>query len=402
MEKGWDKVMLNQLLKKLIRASAGRVRSITAVIGLFIAMILILAAAQIQSNYQQILYSKTSQDSIADFLVINKTVTDNNIGETTLSDAEINDLKNQPFVDKIGTLTPSRFRVGVQSISKRIPFYTDFFFESVPDEFLDVSTPDWQWNENSNFIPMIIPNMFLDMYNFGYAQSQHLPQLSQDLVKALPVQIDIQTSTGVVNYYGKVVGFSDRISSVLVPQPFMDWANKKFGNGENIQPSRVIIQTKDAADPQLTDYLSKHNLSTNTEKTRFEKYRSTINFAVITSWIIGIAMFLFAIIVFTLFIELTIASAKEEIGLLITLGAAPKQLQRFLRKQFLPSNIITILIALLIIAGFQFWLQKSLAAQNIFVHQYLSPYTLFAALTMLLLLIFINNYSIKKYIRLNA
>ena len=208
-----------------------------AVIGLFIAMLLILAAVQIQSDYQQILYSKTSQDSIADFLVINKIVTDKNIGSTTLTAAEINDLKQQPFVEKIGALTPSRFRVGVQSISKQIPFYSDFFFESVPDEFLDVTSPDWKWNENSTFIPMIIPNMFLDMYNFGYAQSQHLPQLSQDLVKNLPVQIDIQTPAGIVNYYGKVVGFSDRISSVLVPQPFMDWANKKFGTGANQQPS---------------------------------------------------------------------------------------------------------------------------------------------------------------------
>jgi hypothetical protein len=391
--------MLNQLLKKLIRTSAGKSRNTMAVAGLFIAVLLILAAVQIQSNYQQILYSKTSQDSIADFLVINKTVTDKNIGETTLTDAEINDLKQQPFVEKIGTLTPSRFRVGVQSISKRIPFYTDFFFESVPNEFLDVNSPEWQWNETSNFIPMIIPNMFLDMYNFGYAQSQHLPQLSQDLVKELPVQIDIQTSTGVVNYYGKVVGFSDRISSVLVPQPFMDWANKKFGTGENMQPSRVIIQTKDAGDPQLAEYLSKHELSTNTEKTRFEKYRGMINGVVITSWAIGIAMFLFALVVFTLFIQLTIASAKEEIGLLITLGAAPKQLQYFLRKQFLPSNVITIILALLIVFGLQFWLQKNLAAQNIFIHQYLSSYTLFAAVIVLLLLVFVNNHSITKYIK---
>ena len=248
-----------------------------AVIGLFIALLLILSAVQIQANYQQILYSKTSQDSIADFLVINKIVTDKNIGEATLSNAEINDLKQQPFVEKTGTLTPSRFKVSVQSISRQIPFYSDFFFESVPDEFLDVNTPAWQWNENSNYIPMIIPNMFLDMYNFGFAQSQHLPQLSQDLITSLPVQINIQTSTGVVNYYAKVVGFSDRISSVLVPQPFMDWANKKFGTDVNQQPSRIIIQTKDAASPQLAAYLQKHNLSTNTEKTRFEKYRGIIS-----------------------------------------------------------------------------------------------------------------------------
>ena len=393
--------MLNQLLKKLIRTGSGRSRNTMAMIGLFIAMLLILAAVQIQSNYQQILYSKTSQDSIADFLVINKTITDKNIGEATLADAEINDLKQQPFVEKIGTLTPSRFRVGVQSISKQIPFYTDFFFESVPNEFLDVNTPDWQWNENSNFIPMIIPNMLLDMWNFGFAQSQHLPQLSQDLVKALPVQIDIQTPAGVVNYYGKVVGFSDRVSSVLVPQQFMDWANQKFGTGTNVQPSRVIIQTKNADDPQLAAYLSSHHLTTNAEKTRFEKYRSIINAVVITSWVTGALMFLFALLIFTLFIQLTIASAKEEIVLLITLGAAPKQLQHFLRKQFLPANIITIILTVVIISVLQYVLQRKLAAQNIFISQYLSYYTLTAAAIILLLLTFVNNRAIKKYIRYN-
>jgi hypothetical protein len=394
--------MLSSLLKKLIRTASGRNRNTMAVIGLFIAVLLILAAVQIQSNYQQLLYSKTSQDSVADFLVINKIVTDKNIGAATLTLAEINDLKQQPFVEKIGTLTPSRFRVGVQSISRQIPFYSDFFFESVPDEFLDVNTPDWKWNETSTFIPMIIPNMFLDMYNFGYAQSQHLPQLSQDLVKNLPVQIDIQTANGVVNYYGKVVGFSDRISSVLVPQPFMDWANKKFGTDVNQQPSRVIIQTKDAADPQLTDYLLKHNLSTNSEKTRFEQYHGIINAVVIISWITGGLMFLFALLIFTLFIQLTFASAKDEIVLLITLGAAPKQLQSFLRRQFLPANIITIVLTLIIISVLQYVLQRTLAAQNIFISQYLSYYTLLAALIILLLISFVNNNSIKKYIRYNS
>jgi hypothetical protein len=393
--------MLNNLLKKLIRTGSGKSRNTMALVGLFIALLLIFSAVQIQSNYHDLLYSKTSQDSIADFLVINKTVTDKNVGNTALTQTEINDLKQQPFVEKIGTLTPSRFRVGVQSVSKQIPFYTDFFFESVPNEFLDLNTPDWQLNENSSFIPMIIPNMFLDMYNFGFAQSQHLPQLSQDLVKNLPVQIDIQTQNGIVNYYGKVVGFSDRISSVLVPQSFMNWANEKFATNVNTQPSRVIIQTKDAADAKLTDYLSKHNLSTNAEKTRFEKYRGIINAVVLISWITGGLMFLFALLIFTLFIQLTVASAREEIILLITLGAAPKQLQRFLTKQLIPSNIISIAIALIIVAALQFLLQHVLASQNIFVSRYISYYTIITAAILFLLLGFVNVQSIKKYIRYN-
>jgi hypothetical protein len=393
--------MLNQLLKKLIQTAGGRSRKAIAIVGLSIALLLILSAVQIQANYQQLLYSKTSQDSIADFLVINKTVTDKNVGSATLSDAEINDLKQQPFVERIGTLTPSRFKVGVQSISKQIPFYSDFFFESVPDEFLDVNTPAWQWNESSNYIPMIIPNMFLDMYNFGFSQSQHLPQLSQDLITSLPVQINIQTPTGAVNYYGKVVGFSDRISSVLVPQPFMDWANKKFGEAVNQQPSRVIIQTKDASSPQLAGYLKTHNLSTSTEKTRFEKYRGIITTVVAISWVMGGLMFLFALIVLTLFIQLAIASAREEIYLLITLGASPRQLQRFLRRQFLPANIITVIATLAIVAALQFILQKILATQNIYISTYISPYTIMAAFIILLLIGIVNNRAIKKYIHYN-
>ena len=80
--------MLNSLLKKLIRTGSGS-RNTLAVAGLFIALLLIFSAVQIQSNYHDLLYSKTSQDSIADFLVINKIVTDKNIGNTGLTQAEI-------------------------------------------------------------------------------------------------------------------------------------------------------------------------------------------------------------------------------------------------------------------------------------------------------------------------
>jgi hypothetical protein len=41
--------------------------------------------------------------------VINKIITNKNVGEATLSADEINDLKQQPFVEKIGALTPAIF-----------------------------------------------------------------------------------------------------------------------------------------------------------------------------------------------------------------------------------------------------------------------------------------------------
>jgi hypothetical protein len=394
--------MLNELLKKLIRTSAGRIRFILAVVGLSVALLLILSAVQIQANYYQLLHSKTNQDSIANFLVINKTVTDKTAGATNLTDAEIDDLKKQPFVDAIGVLVPCRFKIEAQFASDQVPIHSDIFFESVPDEFIDVQSKDWQWNDNSKFIPMIVPNQFLDMYNFGFAASQDLPQLTQEFVKNLPIEIKIKSLLGGEVFYGKVVGFSDRISSVLVPEPFMKWANQKFGTGQNTEPSRVVIRTKDPGNPQLVSYLQAHGFSTDADKTRFSKYRQVVDTVVNISGITGALMLLFALLIFTLFIQLTVASAKDEINLLITLGAAPKQLRRFLMKRFFPPNIIIMIIVLIILALLQLLLQTELETRSMFVSPLLSYTTIIAGLIILLVLWFVNKWSIKKYVVNNS
>jgi hypothetical protein len=116
----------------------------------------------------------------------------------------------------------------------------------------------------------------------------------------------------------------------------------------------------------------------------------------------GGLMLLFALLIFTLFIQLTIASAKEEIILLITLGTSPKQLQRFLRSQFLPTNIVVIIVTILIVSILQFVLQKMLATQNIFIDWHISYYTILVGMIALFILTLVNNRAIKRYIRYDA
>lgn len=110
-------------------------------------------------------------------------------------------------------------------------------------------------------------------------------------------------------------------------------------------------------------------------------------------------MLLFALLVFSLFIQLTIASTSKEINLLITIGAAPRQLQTFLMKQFLPLNIIIVLLSLVAVAIGQFFLGNLLQNQNMYVSQWLSGYTILAAFVILAVLWFVNLSTIKKYIR---
>lgn len=393
-----NKEIWTGLLKKLIRTGVGRTRFSMAIIGLSVALLLLLTAVQVQVNYNNLLHSKNNRDSIANFLVVNKTLNDQNLGNAVITPSEISELKQQPFVESVGLLTPSQFKASIQSASDRFPFYTDIAFESVPDEFIDVTSKDWKWDSGAAFIPIIAPNLFLDFYNFQFSFSQNLPQLTPEVVKMILFKVNVYSSEGMRTFNGRVVGLSDRISSLLVPQGFMDWANKSSGKAVEARPSRVIIRTTDAGHPAMAPYLKSKGLSTDTDKMRFSKYRQVVDLVVRISGVTGVILLLFAMLVFTLFIQLTIASCKEEITLLITLGASPGQLRRFLMKQFFPVNIFMITASLVLVAMLQYWAHTGLAKQNIFLPAMLSLCTFFAAIALLLLIWYVNRVTIHKYV----
>ncbi|MEN9684965.1 MAG: hypothetical protein RLZZ28_751 [Bacteroidota bacterium] len=390
---------LNRLFKKLIHTAAGRKRFVLATIGLSLAVLLILAAVQLQANYDELLHSKTNRDSVANFLVINKELSDRNIGATALSKEEIEDIKNQPFVEKVGLLTPSRFKASIQSSSDRFPFFTDIAFESVGAEFIDVQSSGWDWKETSPYIPIIAPNMFLDFYNFQFSFSQNLPQLTQQVVQMIVFKVNVYTPNGILSFNGRVVGFSDRISSLLVPESFMQWGNRQFGKSQDSKPSRLIIRTRDPGNPALVQYLQAKKLVTDADKTRFSRYRKIVEMVVNLSWISGAILFVFAMMIFTLFIQLTIASCKEEIILLITLGVAPQQLRKFLMRQFFPVTVWIVLLSLILIAVLQWLFASILSARQIYLSALPSLNIVWVALLVLLLIRLSNLAAIRKYIR---
>jgi len=389
---------LNLILKKIIGDGIGRTNKITALVGLSVAIFLLLTSIQLQINYHNLLNNKNNKDSIANFLVINKILTDATLGKTAIEDSIIKDIQQQPFTESVGELTPSKFKASIESNSSRFPFYTDISFESVPKDFIDVQGTNWYWNEQSPYVPIIIPTLFLDFYNFQFSLSQNLPQLTPDIIKMIVFKVSIHLKTGLVSYNAKIVGFSDRISSMIVPQEFMNWGNHQFSTDTTNTVSRLIIRTKDPGSPLLSEYLKKHQLTTDADKTRFSKYRKVVDTVVFIAGITGGLLLVFALLVFTLFIQITIASCKDEITLLIVLGTSPKQLSNFLIKRFFPINIWLVAGAIIAISFLQYFLHEFLKIQHIYIDKMISGYTFGIAGLILLLIWWVNMRSIKRYI----
>jgi len=392
------------LLKKIIQTGIGKGRLLMATLGLGIAMLLLLVAIQAHTDFNQLLYSSKNQNESADFLVINNKITNAMMGQpekSMFTPEEMDKIRQQPFVEAAGFITSSQFKVTAAAPGE-LQFYTDMFFESVPDAFIDVQNEAWEWEEGDRTIPIILPNDFLNLYNFGFALSQHLPQVSQETVKNLPVKITISRGLLSAEFTGRIAGFSDRISSFLVPASFMEWANERFGSGKAVAPSRVVIKTRDPSNPALVRFLEDNGYTTNQDKVKYSKTKLIVQTIVSVIGFFGVVLLLFALLVFSMFIQLVIASCKREIQLLVMLGTAPGQLRRYLLRQFAPLYLVTGLAALVMVALLQWWASRALAAHAMHVSPWPGIGTLIAAALVLLLVYWVNNRNIRKYIAQNS
>lgn len=247
-----------KLIWKLLRENISKPQLIGFAVTSLIGMSIVLLAFQFYFDINPLF---TGKDKLLkeDFLTITKKV--GILGGLSsrsngFSQNEIDDLKKQSFVKNVGAFTPSQFNVfgGFNSQKLGIAFNTEMFFESVPDQFIDVASDSWRFSPVDNTVPIILPKNYLDLYNFGFAQASSMPRISEQLIGLINLDISITGRNGLRQQMkGRIVGFSNRLNSILVPETFMTWANQQYG-GTPSEPARLIIEVSNIADPNLSGY----------------------------------------------------------------------------------------------------------------------------------------------------
>ncbi|MDD3036799.1 ABC transporter permease [Bacteroides sp.] len=348
---------MNTLVWKLLRQHI----SIGQLTGFFLAnlfgMMIVLLSVQF---YKDVIPVFTEGDSFMkkDFIIATKRIS--TLGTFTnksnaFSPEEITDLKKQSFTKTVGTFTPSQFKVsaslGMQETG--INLSTEMFFESVPDEFVDINLDKWHFNKDSHTIPIIIPRNYLNLYNFGFAQSRSLPKISEGLMSLIQMNIILRGNGQVEQFKGNIVGFSNRLNTILVPQSFMDWANKNFAPDTEAQPARMIIEVNNPADSAIARYFQQKGYET--EDGKLDAGKTTYFLRLIVGIVLGVGLFIsilsFYILMLSIFLLLQKNTTKLESLLLI--GYSPSSVA-------LPYQILTVglnIIVLLLSIGIVSWLR---------------------------------------------
>jgi len=346
-----------KILRKLLLGGSHTVRLASALLSLCIGTTLLLLSVMIWWNFQELLSGRGDNDSLGStFLTISKRVTNEKMGKTQLtlfSDNDIKAIKAAPQVQDVGVLIANRFPV-YATMNDSLGFSTEMFLEAAPDRFIDKKPEDWYWQPGSS-VPVILSSDFLNMYNYSFALSQGLPQLSEASVQAVSFNLKVGVGTMAQTYKARVVGFSDRITSVLVPDSFIVFNNRVFAPGAMTLPSRLIVKAKDPSDKAFVEYLSKNDYVTNNEQLRWSKLRSVVEVVSGATGILAILLMAVGALVFILFIELTIAKAQHSITLLLQIGYGPDFLSRFMMKRFFPLLIITALLSMCVAVGAQYY-----------------------------------------------
>jgi hypothetical protein len=276
----------------------------------------------------------------------------------TFTDEEVDSLLNVEGTTKVGKFTANTFKAMAEAdFGGGQVVRTELFFESVPDKFMDTRPSGWNWAPEDESVPIVIPTDYLALYNFGFAPGQGLPQISPDVAKLSNFNILISGPKGQQVFAARIAGFSDRINTVLAPQNFLDYCNSHFVGEQLRAPSRVIVETNNAA--ALEKWMKQNGYETNKESMQSGKTKAIAQQVFLLTMGFAALIVLLSLGSFFQFTDLVVARSDQEIKTMLYLGYTVKTIAAKLFMQIMG----------LVMAAFVFAIATGLFARKIVLSQ---------------------------------
>lgn len=311
-----------KLIWKLLRKHISVFELAVFFVANLIGMAVILGGIQIYSDLSPMLSGEKSLIG-NDYMIISRPV--ERVGNETpkFTAEDIEELRGEEFVENLGVFASSKFRVdgGIEFKGKKLS--TMMFFESVPDEFIDVDSEDWVFDPDSEIIPIILPRNYLNLYNFGFSQTQGLPNITEDMIKRVEMSIRLSGNGNLDYYTGYVVGFSDRLNTILVPMSFMTWANGYYSTDVSGDATRLILEVKNPSAPEVVNFMEEHGYVAEDKPSESSKALFLLQVCVAIIVGIGVVFSLLSIIILTLSIYLLLQKNVNKLENLVLIGYKP-------------------------------------------------------------------------------
>ncbi len=337
-----------KLVWKLLRQHISAAQLFGFFVANLLGMLIVLLALQFYKDVRPV-FSQDEGLINSDYLIVSKRISTLG-GTTTFSKEEMEELENQSFAKSVGAFTASQYKVacsmGIDGVAS---FGTEMYFESVPDRFVDTDENRWKFDEGQSFVPIILPRSYLAIYNFGFAQSRNLPKLSEGVISMIEMTVVLRGDGKEGRMRGKVIGFTNRLNTILVPESFIKWSNHEYAAASDDSPTRLILEVNNPTDDAIAKYVQQKGYDIDEDK--LDAGKTTYFLKVVSGVIMGVGLLIcvLSFFILTLSVYLLVQKNTTKLQNLLLIGYSPARVSLPYQLLTIGLNAVVLVLALIIL-----------------------------------------------------
>ena len=348
--------MISTLLRRNISAWQLGAYTVACLVGLSILLVSLCFYIDLRS-------ARSAGNETSDYIVLSKPVSllsalgARSAEANSFNAAEIENLKKQPWAKRVGEFTSADFNISASVEFAGRGLSTALFFESLPDEFIDIDTSDFHFDEAKGEIPVLVPRDYLALYNYGFAASRGMPQLSEDIIKQVPLQIAVFGNGHYDVFAARIAGLSSRLNTIAVPDSFMTMANERYGKGSaSRNPSRLIVELSSPGDPAIAQWLDEHDIESSDDQLVSDRTVYLAGLAATVVGAVGAVIAALSVMILLLSLFLLVQKNSDKIRDLTLLGYTRRQVGRFYYRLVIVINCaVTLGASAIALGAAHFW-----------------------------------------------
>ena len=348
--------MISTLLRRNISAWQLGAYAVACLVGLSILLVSLCFYIDLRS-------ARSAGNETSDYIVLSKPVSllsalgARSAEANSFNAAEIENLKKQPWAKRVGEFTSADFNISASVEFAGRGLSTALFFESLPDEFIDIDTSDFHFDEAKGEIPVLVPRDYLALYNYGFAASRGMPQLSEDIIKQVPLQIAVFGNGHYDVFAARIAGLSSRLNTIAVPDSFMTMANERYGKGSaSRNPSRLIVELSSPGDPAIAQWLDEHDIESSDDQLVSDRTVYLAGLAATVVGAVGAVIAALSVMILLLSLFLLVQKNSDKIRDLTLLGYTRRQVGRFYYRLVIVINCaVTLGASAIALGASHFW-----------------------------------------------
>lgn len=367
------------MINKLLFRNQDRKQLIVAILGSFLGITFLVTSIHYLIKVNE--FGEGTDILGPNTLIVQKKVSNTNtlnLAKTDFSLTEIQALKNNQFILDVKPVISNNFDVSFETADPLVPrFRSDVFIQTVDPDFLDVKSKEWKWKEGDTVVPIILPRDFLVMLN-TFMSASGIPQVSDDLAKDIQFKFTLSNETQKEWINARIIGFTNEVASILVPESFMEYGNNKFGNVADQKITQLMISGTESEFGLVEELLNERHYESKNSQMVVGRLKSVVGTLILVVLGISILAVFLSGLVLIQYAQLLLSKNAYEVRTLLRIGYPTQKLVRAFTRYFMQIFALVSLLGF----GLFFSLKQILDALfengGLYIDTHITPWSIFA------------------------